>query len=369
MEPTVSTQQTASTLSFPPSTFAKLSPHPYLLAHLQPESPSQPSIRANGRKTSDIRSPRINTSSLTHCHGSAVVRMGDTAVVCGVRGEILLSSEVPHLKVSRDGAAEPQNGTAPAIGMQNASKEIDYRALELLVPNLELATGCSPANLPGQPPSTLAMSLSARLRDLLYSTNVIDQTSLAIWHTPTVVDEDAMEQNPSEPRFKQGQREIKAFWVLYIDLVIISLDGNPLDAAWTSIMAALRDVRLPKAWWDADREMVLCSDVRNESCQLNLRGCPTALTAVVFRGTGSRSRTGEERTWILLDPDAFEEGLCDETISLMVERGTGSSDLKILAFSKAGGRVVGKAELRSLVEVAHEHALEVSKALESVVAR
>jgi exosome complex component RRP43 len=33
--------------------------------------------------------PTLHPNALAHAHGSAVIRSGDTAVVCGVRGEIL----------------------------------------------------------------------------------------------------------------------------------------------------------------------------------------------------------------------------------------------------------------------------------------
>jgi len=77
-----------SSLSFPRETFAKLSPHPYLLAHLQPSSETSKPTRANGRAPKQFRQPHVNNGSLTHAEGSAVVRIGDTTVVCGIRGEV-----------------------------------------------------------------------------------------------------------------------------------------------------------------------------------------------------------------------------------------------------------------------------------------
>ncbi|KAK4987007.1 hypothetical protein LTR28_001918, partial [Elasticomyces elasticus] len=56
---------------------------------------------------------------------------------------------------------------------------------------------------------------------------------------------------PDEP----PQLVSKAYWTLYIDLLFISLDGNPFDVAWAAVLAALKDTRLPRAWWDPDREV------------------------------------------------------------------------------------------------------------------
>ena len=239
------------TLSFPRETFAKLSPHPYLLAHLQPSSPSTPSRRANARLPTQFRPAHFNNGSLTHAEGSAVVRIGDTTVVCGVRGELLLASNAAGFRMDKA-------TTEPAISKGYS----EVKELDLLVPNIELATGCSPAFLPGQPPSTLAQSLSTKVYSLLHSSNLVNGDDLRIWYQPPdLSDDDVMDDDAKET----PEPEIKAFWTLYIDILFISLDGNPFDAAWVAVVSALKNVRLPKAYWDPDREMILCEDAAKES--------------------------------------------------------------------------------------------------------
>ncbi|KAH8811419.1 exoribonuclease family protein [Xylogone sp. PMI_703] len=329
------------TLSFPRATFAKLSPHPYLLAHLQPASANDPALRANGRSQTQFRTPHINTGSLTHAEGSAVVRIGDTAVVCGVRGEILLASNVSSFRV--DKSSSP--GSRPE---HNEAKELD-----LLVPNIELATGCSPAFMPGQPPSTLAQSLSTRIYSLLHSSRLVDDADLRIWYQPekvsnqeedTTMGDDAEEVDEAVP-------EIKAFWTLYIDLLFISLNGNPFDAAWAAVIAALKDVRLPKASWDPDLQTVVCDDSIAESKKLTLRGMPIATTAVVFRAKEQLHK--DSKHWILFDPDTFEEGLCDETVTVVVDC-TDGPKTKVLGISKSGGAIIGKSEMSDIVGLAEK---------------
>src|SRR6202000_1433633 len=117
-------------LSFPRETFAKLTPGPFLKAHLKQPNP----IRPCGRLPEEFRRPTVNLGSLTHSNGSAVVRCGDTAIVCGVRAEVLLSSDIPR---------------PPSDDLDD--NEL-VEELGLLVPNLEMSTGCSPAQLPGNPP-------------------------------------------------------------------------------------------------------------------------------------------------------------------------------------------------------------------------
>src|SRR4051812_5811575 len=72
-------------LMFPAPLFRQISPALYLHRHLLHDPP----IRPNGRRSDQYRDFTLTTNSLSHAHGSAVVRTGDTAVVCGVRGEIL----------------------------------------------------------------------------------------------------------------------------------------------------------------------------------------------------------------------------------------------------------------------------------------
>jgi len=339
IQPTASTSATAqNSLSFPAQTFAKLSPAPFLLAHLDPDSASKPSIRPNGRAPSEFRPPTAHTGSLTHASGSAVVRVGDTAVVCGVRGEILLASDVPGYRV----------GNTSGTGGTSQSGDAEIAEIGLLVPNLELATGCSPAHLPGNPPSTLAQSLNERILSLLHASQLVEADGLRIWHQPPSANaaEDGDESDePAEP-------EVKAFWCLYIDILFISLDGNPFDAAWAAVIAALRDAWLPHAWWDIDREMILCDDAISKARRLELRGMPFASTFAVFeprqQGGGKRK---EKRAWILADPDTFEEGLCREGISIVVDCANGHT-AKLVKIEKSGGGVIGLKEMREVVEMA-----------------
>lgn len=275
------------------------------------------------------------------------MRIGDTTVVCGVRGEILLASDVASYRV--DNAT-----TAPSARPgYNEAKELD-----LLVPNIELATGCSPAFLPGQPPSTLAQSLSTRIYSLLHSSALVDGEDLRIWYQPPDLEaQDRMDED--EPEDKEP--EVKAFWTLYIDILFISLDGNPFDAAWAAVVSALKDVRLPKACWDADREMILCEDSVEESRKLNLRGLPIAATMLVFRAK-EQLQGRDKKHWLLVDPDAFEEGLCDESVTVVLD--CGSKKTKVLGISKSGGTIVGKEEMREVVELAEKRWNELSKRLE-----
>ena len=237
--------------------------------------------------------------------------------------------------------------------------------LNLLVPNLELATGCSPAHLPGGAPSPLAQTLTQRVMTLLHSSGMLGMSPLRIWFRP-----DRNENGETATIAKRGdgvrrggdmmdaggeggedelvKAEVKAFWVLYIDVLFISLDGNAFDAAWLAILAALKDTLLPRAWWDADREMVLCSDEVGEAGRLEMRSLPVPLSFGVFEGDGlgvDKGKGGE--AWVLVDLDGFEEGLCREVGTVVVGEGG-----RVLRMEKSGGRGAGMAEMRRLVGIA-----------------
>ncbi|KAK7513812.1 exoribonuclease family protein [Phyllosticta citriasiana] len=358
---TVDAASAAPALSFPRDIFAALSPAPFLLAHLS--SSKQPLLRPNGRTTSTFRAPALNSSSLTHCSGSAVVRLGDTAVVCGVRGELLLQRDVPN---PPDTDADPARTlSADDDESMTAEDEDDREELErlgLLVPNVELATGATPTIVPGQPPSAAAQVLTSRLLGLLHSTRLVRARDLRITYTPPATDDAAAAADDEG----QPKREVVAYWTLYIDILFMSLDGNALDAAWGAMLAALRDTVLPRAWWDYDSQMVLCDDRRQKARKLRLRGNPVASSFAVFAATtkqGLRGQDDDNRAWVLADPDAFEEANCGEVVTVVVDKVDGR--FVVRRVEKNGGVVVGRDVLRSIVKRSEERWVEWTEALGS----
>lgn len=324
--------ESAPSLSFPRDTFAKLTPGPYLLAHLK----QQPPVRPSGRHPGEHRKPTINTGSLTHSNGSAVARVGDTAVVCGVRGEILLASHIPH--------PPSEHATDGAL----------LEELGLIVPNVELSTGCSPAHLPGNPPSSIAQSLSYRVLSLLHSSNAIGCADLQIKYTEPHTDDEVPDEEPKVVT--------KAYWTLYIDILCLSLDGNAFDAAWLAVVAALQDTVLPRAWWDADREAVVCSPLVSESHKLSLRRLPLSSTFGVFSTASHLKRREESMSWILADPDDSEEQVCDETVTIVLMSGTGNART-VVRIEKNGGRHVSKDAMVECIRSADARCSDLESAL------
>ncbi len=323
--------QQPQTLTFPRETFAKLSPHSYLLAHLA--TPEQ--IRPNGRKPSKSRKPHVHTGSLTHASGSAVVRIGDTTVVCGVRGEILRAEDAAGYRSS-------------AIG----ESQSEAQALDLLVPNVELATGCSPEFLPGAPPSKRAQELVSRIYSLLHASNVISSEDLRIYGPKPKDDVEMDDEGNLMEDNEEEELEVKGFWTLYVDILFISLDGNAFDCAWAAVAAALQDVKLPAPRWDVDNARIVCSDQVSTAKALEIQGLPISMTSVVFGAKERKQAGGKGKSWVLADPDAFEEELCEESITILVD--CSGDETRVLGIQKVGGTAVGREEMKELVGLAEK---------------
>lgn len=342
------------------------------------------------------------------------MRVGDTAAVCGVRAEILHTEDIASWSVSRPAAPESSNKrrkladtnqkpTKKSADDETQNNEEDdsededgeshIQDFNLLVPNLSLSTGCAPGFLPGAPPSAMAQALSHQILSLLHSSRLVRAEDLRIWYQPPDLGaEDLERHNESEQMDVDAahgtdtdtpkNREIKAFWVLYIDVMIISLAGNPFDAAWAAVVAALRDTKLPRAWWDEDNEMVLCSEAVSEAKKLSLRGMPIASSFAVFEADAAAGwravvipdaeeeekiddakRKGLQRRWILADPDGYEEGLSHERASVVVDRKK-DGKVVIVRMEKNGGWAVGPKELRQLVDVSAQRWDELKGILE-----
>ncbi|KAI4260648.1 MAG: hypothetical protein L6R35_007430, partial [Caloplaca aegaea] len=348
----------------------------------------------------------INTGSLTHCHGSAVVRTGDTAVVCGVRGEILSAQDVvdhrPTTTVEElrrrygghatrldemDEMNEEEKGKRKA--RTKDAEEMAY--LNVLVPNVELSTGCSPSHLPGGPPSEEAQALSHRILSLMHTSQLISMDDIRVWHHP----------NPTQPRLPSPSPPpktspsnpptsmsldipndpedettspqpptVRAYWTLHITLLVLSLSGPPFATLWTALVAALRNTRLPLAWWDADANTVLCSPAISSAKPLTLNGLPMAMGFGVFEpgpagGLVSSSQQAKEKeeeleeekekSWVLTDMDGFEAGVCAEEVTVVVRgnrKGRGMEE--VLKIEKGGGGVLGREGMRQVVGLARE---------------
>ncbi|KAK9536554.1 hypothetical protein VZT92_006327 [Zoarces viviparus] len=145
--------------------------------------------RPDGRELSEFRTTTLNIGSISTADGSALVKVGNTTVICGIKAELT-------------------NPTVEAPGKG------------YIVPNVDLPPLCSSQFRPG-PPGEQAQAASQFIADVIQSSEVIQTEELCI---------------------ERG----KLCWVLYCDLMCLDYDGNVLDACIVALLAALKNTQLPE---------------------------------------------------------------------------------------------------------------------------
>ena len=145
----------------------------------------------------------MTSGNIKTADGSAIVKQGNTTVVCGIK-----------LELGKPAAETPDQG--------------------YIVPNVTLPPMCHPNLKPG-PPSAEAQGLSSFIRDVIHASKCVNLTDLC----------------PVPNKFA---------WVVYIDLVCLDHDGNLKDALVAALMAALRSLRLPVLEYDEDLETLTVTE-------------------------------------------------------------------------------------------------------------
>ncbi|XP_076026720.1 exosome complex component RRP43 [Genypterus blacodes] len=145
--------------------------------------------RPDGRELGDFRTTTLNIGSISTADGSALVKVGNTTIICGIKAELA-------------------NPTVEAPGKG------------YIVPNVDLPPLCSSRFRPG-PPSEQAQAASQFIADVIESSEVIQTEELCI-------------------------DRAKLCWVLYCDIMCLDYDGNLLDACIIALLAALKNTTLPE---------------------------------------------------------------------------------------------------------------------------
>uniref|UniRef100_UPI00358E7884 exosome complex component RRP43 n=1 Tax=Myxine glutinosa TaxID=7769 RepID=UPI00358E7884 len=182
--------------------------------------------RPDGRELGEVRITTLNVGSITSADGSALVKIGNTTVVCGVKGEL----------------SAPTTET-PGKGY--------------VVPNVDLSPLCSAQFRPG-PPCEQAQVAGQFLADVITSSELISLEDLCI---------------------QKG----KLVWVLYCDLECLDYDGNVLDACSIALLAALRNATLPRV--EICPETSLAKVSLTERNPLQVQHLPIATTFAIFDGS------------------------------------------------------------------------------------
>ncbi|XP_042305688.1 exosome complex component RRP43 [Sceloporus undulatus] len=191
--------------------------------------------RPDGRDLGEFRTTTVNIGSITTADGSALVKLGNTTVVCGIKAEFA----APHADSSNKG---------------------------YIVPNVDLPPLCSSRFRPG-PPGEEAQAASQFIADVIENSQVVRKEDLCI------VDG-------------------KIVWVLYCDIICLDYDGNLLDTCMCAFLAALRNVQLPAV--TINEETGLAEVNLKEKNPLTIRKHPVASSFVLFDTVMVVDPTAEE---------------------------------------------------------------------------
>jgi len=175
-------------------------------------------VRPDGRGLTKVRKPIIVRGSLAQADGSALVRMGNTTVICGLRLEV----GVPQ-------AVKPKHGRLE-IGMH-------------------LTPLCSPKFSVGRA-TEHAIAMAENLATTITATGVVELSELCI-------------------------RSGSSVWVVYADCLCLDYDGNAFDCALLALVAALRDLRIPETEVD-EQGVVYMGSQRSQ--RLTIAHTPVACT-------------------------------------------------------------------------------------------
>ncbi|KAM4797309.1 exosome complex component RRP43 [Rhinophrynus dorsalis] len=211
--------------------------------------------RPDGRDLGEFRTTTINVGSITTADGSALVKIGNCTVICGIKAEF----------------------AAPPVDAPNKG---------YVVPNVDLTPLCSLRFRPG-PPGEEAQVASQFIADVIDNSQMILKEDLCI---------------------TSG----KLAWVLYCDLICLDYDGNLLDACTCALVAALKNVRLPSVKINEDTGLAEVNlKIKNA---LKILKHPIATTFAVFDDTFLLvDPTGEEEslaTGLLTIVTDEDERLC-----------------------------------------------------------
>ncbi|ESO99081.1 hypothetical protein LOTGIDRAFT_201434, partial [Lottia gigantea] len=180
-------------------------------------------VRPDGRELGEYRSTVINIGCITTAEGSALVKLGNTTVICGIKAEL-------------------------------ANPKAEYPKKGFIVPNVELSPMCSSQFRPG-PPGEQAQVLSQFSVDVLQNSGCINLEDLCI--TPG-----------------------KLVWSLQCDMICLDYDGNVTDACVLSLISALKNTLLPTVKVNEETEAIETDDIN--IINLPVQSTPIATTFAVF---------------------------------------------------------------------------------------
>jgi len=239
--------------------------------------------RIDGRGFRDFREISIEADYIPKAEGSAKVYLGNTMVVAGVKVSI-----------------GPPYSDTPDAGV--------------ITVNAELTPMASPEYEPG-PPDENAVEVARVVDRGIRHSNIVDKDKLVII--------------PGEKVF-----------VIFLDLYVLSYDGNLYDAGEIACVRALMNTKLPKlppnfAETGAEWPTPFKEDI--EWQPLTIEDCPVSITVAKLGDT------------LLVDPNEHEERILDSRLTITI-----NSKNEICSMQKGGSGTFTFEEIAIAIDMAQE---------------
>ena len=237
--------------------------------------------RADGRGLLDFRKIEIKTDVINKAEGSAHVRIGDTQVIAGVKMGI---------------------GTPYADSLGEGTLMCGAEFTPLASPKFESG-----------PPSPDAVELARVVDRGIRESHTVELDKLSI--------------------------DDEHVWTVFVDIHIISHDGNLMDAAALATISALRDAKIPKL--DTEKMQIVQGEHEGK---LPVAHAPVNVSVCKV----------EDET--ILDPTSTEEDAITAKLSISVRE-----DDKVCALQKQGKEGIKMEEIESMIDLAIEKSKEIRK--------
>ncbi|CAO2147359.1 unnamed protein product [Urochloa humidicola] len=217
------------------------------------------SVRPDARRLFEARPTTVALGAVSSAHGSALVRLGDTAVLASVKLEVM---------------------SPPAESPDEGSVAVEFH----------MPPTCSPLVRPGRP-ADVAPVISKALDDVLMSSGMLNLKELCLISG-------------------------KASWLAYLDICCLNADGSLFDAALISAVAAFTHLEIPLVSVGDDGRVFTVGGnegknkfelVNRGKRKLTLGDIPFSLTCALHKDN------------ILADPTSEEESIIETYVTVVVD--------------------------------------------------
>ena len=184
-------------------------------------------IRYDGRKLNDFRPITIENDIFPHLNGSSRIKIADdTDIVCSVKVEVL---EIDNNNNNNDNIID-----------------------NLIEINIEFSSNYNNFKIEDRKLIEYGNILSKELQSIYIESNIINNKQLCI--IPN-----------------------KFYWIIYIDILILQLDGNPIDICSLASLIALQCTKIPKIELCLDDDFTISNDL-TDSIKVDMSNIPIIIS-------------------------------------------------------------------------------------------